>query len=150
MANNKFLEHASVHGNLYGTSFESLLFLEGEGKLPLLDIDVQGVKKIKECQEEQQQHRQQQQHDISLDEAPEFELQAKYIFIAPPSLDLLLQRLVSRGTETEESIQRRTKNAVAEMEYGMTEGNFDAIVVNDDLDQACKDFNDVINSFYFE
>lgn len=140
IANEEFLEFASVHGNLYGTSFESLMFLERGGKLPLLDIDVQGVKKIKECQE----------LELKQDHQNEFELQAKYIFIAPPSLDLLLQRLVSRGTETEESIQKRTKNAVAEMEYGMTEGNFDAVVVNDDLDQACRDFNNVINNLYFE
>jgi len=144
---NEFLEYAHVHGNMYGTSLSSLLYLQEEEKLPLLDIDVQGVKKIKECQELQQQQ-QQQQGGTGID--GKIELEAKYIFIAPPSLDSLLQRLVSRGTETEESIQRRSKNAVAEMEYGMTEGNFDAIVVNDDLDQACKDFNDVINRMYFE
>ena len=133
--NNQFLEYANVHGNLYGTSLNSLMDLTNQGKIPLLDIDVQGVKNVKEREKFQ-----------SCDDGPI--LKPKYVFIAPPSLELLLERLVSRGTETEESIQRRTQNAVAEMEYGMTEGNFDAIVVNDDLEQACIKFSNVIDTLY--
>jgi guanylate kinase len=134
---NLFLEYAHVHGNIYGTSLDSLSLLEENGQIPLLDIDVQGVMNIKKRQEEDVQN----SHDVP-------ELQAKYIFIAPPSLDLLLQRLTARGTETEESIQRRTKNAIAEMEYGMMDGNFDAVIVNDDLNQACIEFSDVIDELY--
>ena len=139
ITNGEFLEYAEVHGNFYGTSLESLAQLERNGKIPLLDIDVQGVKNIKERQ------RQQQLHQYS-DDSPE--LQAKFIFIAPPSLDQLLNRLVSRGTETEESIKKRTNNAVAEMKYGIKQGNFDAIIVNDDLDEACREFREVIHRLY--
>lgn len=137
IGNNDFLEFAEVHGNFYGTSLESLSQLESSGKIPLLDIDAQGVKSIKQ--------RQQNCYNNNFN-GPD--LQAKFIFIAPPSLDLLLHRLLSRGTETEESIKKRTKNAVAEMTYGLADGNFDAVIINDDLDQACREFRDVINTLY--
>lgn len=138
ISNGEFLEYAQVHGNLYGTSLQSLQEVQKGGKIPLLDIDVQGVKNVKDRQ---------QYNRVDVQEVGDdgVQLQAKYIFIAPPSLDSLLNRLVSRGTETEESIKRRTKNAVAEMEYGMAEGNFDAIVVNDDLDRACEEFSNVVD-----
>lgn len=137
ISNGEFLEYAEVHGNLYGTSLQSLQEVQKGGKIPLLDIDVQGVKNVKD--------RQYNRVDVQEVDDDEVQLQAKYIFIAPPSLDSLLNRLVSRGTETEESIKRRTKNAVAEMEYGVAEGNFDAIVVNDDLDRACEEFSNVVD-----
>lgn len=142
IANGQFLEYAEVHGNFYGTSLESLSQLEKKGKIPMLDIDVQGVKNVRERQEQQKQGKSEQCDD----ESPE--LDAKFIFIAPPSLELLLDRLVSRGTETEESIKKRTKNAVAEMKYGIQEGNFDAIIVNDDIEEACREFRDVIHRLY--
>lgn len=122
----QFLEHAEVHGNLYGTSKQAV---HGDAqKRCLLDIDVQGVKNIK--QQESNTFR------------------PKYIFIAPPSLEILLERLSNRGTETQQSLERRTANAKAEVEYGMQEGNFDCIVVNDNLDQACQDFHKAIDKLY--
>ena len=125
-----FLEHAEVHGNYYGTSWQTLRDSQLQGKRCLLDIDVQGVKHLKSyC------------HGV-----PTF--QPKYVFVAPPSLESLLQRLEGRGTETAESLARRTANAKAEVEYGMTKGNFDCIVVNDDLDQACQDFQQAVDSMY--
>jgi guanylate kinase len=129
---NEFLEWANVHGNYYGTSLDSL---STSKKYPLLDIDVQGVKSIKKWQEEKK--------DFS-----QPALDAKFVFIAPPSLDVLKDRLNFRGTETAESLEKRTKNAIAEVEYGMTKGNFDAIVVNDDLDRACHEFGRVIEDLY--
>ena len=139
---NLFLEFAEVHGNWYGTSLESLSHVQDkEGKLPLLDIDVQGVKNIKAWQKNQ---------DLG-ENPPELglpRLDAKFIFIAPPSLDILKERLMGRGTETAESLEKRTNNAIAEVEYGMMEGNFDAVVVNDDLDQACLDFGKAIENIY--
>ena len=140
ISNHEFLEYAEVHGNIYGTSFKSLSQLEENGMIPLLDIDVQGVKEIKK--------RQLSKNDDDYNDEMMPKLQARFIFIAPPSLELLLRRLKSRGTENEESINKRTKNAVAEMEYGMEEGNFDAIIVNDDLDQACAEFETVVNKMY--
>ena len=147
--NHEFLEYAHVHGNVYGTSIASLLELDQRGKIPLLDIDVQGVKNIKKTQKLQQQ---QQQRILSDDSDGQQQtqpiLKAKFIFIAPPSLESLLKRLKSRGTETQESIQKRTKNAINEMRYGMEDGNFDAIIVNDDLDQATLEFRNVIDELY--
>jgi guanylate kinase len=138
--NNDFLEYAEVHGNFYGTSIKSLTL--DNGKFPLLDIDVQGVKKIKQRQLLQRQS----DNDDNEENVPI--LDAKFIFIAPPSLEILLKRLKHRGTETEESIKRRTENAVAEMQYGLEDGNFDAIVVNDDLHQACDDFRNTLYDIY--
>ena len=139
---NKFLEYAEVHGNWYGTSIASLSFVQDkEDKLPILDIDAQGVRNIKEWQKNQ---------DVG-ENGPELglpKLEAKFIFISPPSLDILKERLTARGTETPESLEKRTKNAVAEVTYGSEEGNFDAVIVNDDLDQACADFSRAIDELY--
>lgn len=123
-----FLEHAEVHGNLYGTSWSSMRNVQTSGKRCLLDIDVQGVRRLKALQ------------------SPT--LMPTYIFIAPPSLDALEKRLADRGTESAESLARRTENARMEMEYGLEEGNFDFIVVNDDLDEATLKFSRVIAQIY--
>ena len=124
----KFMEYAWVHGNLYGTSWQSLWDVEEQGKRCVLDVDVQGVQNLKKLESHQ--------------------LRPRYVFIAPPSLEILLERLSNRGTETAESLARRTGNAKAEVEYGLQPGNFERIVVNDDLDQACRDFVNAVNSMY--
>ena len=128
IADGEFLEHAEVHGNFYGTSWQTLRDAQAQSKRCLLDIDVQGVKALKQQQTQN--------------------FQPKFIFIAPPSLDVLLDRLKGRGTETPESFQLRTANAKAELDYGLSEGNFDAIVVNNDLDVACQDFQSAVESLY--
>ena len=91
------------------------------GKICILDIDVQGVKAVKET-----------------------DLTPLFVFIKPPSLDTLEERLRSRGTETEESLSKRLGAAAAEMEYGEAEGNFDTIIVNDDLETAYHNLRDFI------
>jgi guanylate kinase len=123
-----FLEYAEVHGNFYGTSWSSLRDVQNGGKRCLLDIDVQGVQTIKRQESEL--------------------LQPKYIFISPPSLKELEERLIGRGTESAESLARRTANAREEMEYGMEEDNFDAIVVNQNLEYAVRDFAHAIKKLY--
>jgi guanylate kinase len=141
-----FLEHAEVHGNIYGTSWSAIKSVQTAGFRGLLDIDTQGVQRIKTLQEgaaaaaaaastdgEQQQ---------------QFLLQPKYIFIAPPSIETLKDRLMGRKSESEESLQRRVGNAKAEVTYGLAEGNFDAIVTNDDLEQACRDFDRTVRDLY--
>jgi guanylate kinase len=130
---NAFLEHAHVHGNMYGTSWQSLRDVQQNGKRCLLDIDVQGVQALK-------------QQGLSMRNQANWK--PRYVFIAPPSLPILLDRLSSRGTEDEASLQRRTANAQAEVEYGLKKGNFDAIVVNDDLDEACREFTRVVKELY--
>lgn len=66
-------------------------------------------------------------------------ISARYVFVAPPSEEVLEQRLRGRGTETEESIQKRLKQARNELEYSRTPGVHDKIIVNDDLDTAYKE-----------
>ena len=60
----------------------------------------------------------------------------------------LEQRLRDRGTETEEAIQRRLGNAAAEVKYGTTPGNFDEVVVNDDLEEAFLKLRHILEEFY--
>jgi guanylate kinase len=105
----EFLEYGYVHGNIYGTSYEAIRSIQRRGKLCILDIDTDGVRRIK---------------------AKNFP--GKYVFIAPPSLEVLQQRLRTRKTETEEQMKLRLANAAEEVKYG-TSQNFDCVVVNDSL-----------------
>eukprot|EP00594_Rhizosolenia_setigera_P012988 CAMPEP_0178955134 /NCGR_PEP_ID=MMETSP0789-20121207/9419_1 /TAXON_ID=3005 /ORGANISM="Rhizosolenia setigera, Strain CCMP 1694" /LENGTH=236 /DNA_ID=CAMNT_0020636697 /DNA_START=195 /DNA_END=905 /DNA_ORIENTATION=- len=143
-----FLEHANVHGNLYGTSFEAMKKVEQtDQKICLLDIDVQGVKNIKRFSLEQQE----QQHQQLFHNLPDSMIvKGNYIFIAPPSLEVLLGRLQDRGTETPESLKRRTDNAKSELDYGLQEGNFDYVIENNDLEAACEAFDNAIKALYPE
>lgn len=124
-----FLESAEVHGNLYGTSWQALHDLQQSGKKCLLDIDVQGVQRLKKLPSREN-------------------WKPRYIFIAPPSAEILEERLRGRGTESEESLRRRISNARSEIEYGLEAGNFDAIVYNDDLEKAVEDFRIAVLKMY--
>lgn len=117
----KFVEYANVHGNYYGTSVEAVESVRGQGKICILDIDVQGVRNVKTST-----------------------LDAIYVFIAPPSMEQLEKRLRGRGTETEEAVLKRLGNAQTELDYGMGEGNFDRVFINDDLD---KTFESLVEQF---
>lgn len=74
----------------------------------------------------------------------------KFVFISPPSLADLEQRLRARGTETEDKIAIRMHNAIDELAYGNGEGNFDAIIVNDDLAAAYDQLLATIQAWYPE
>ena len=115
-----FIEWASVHDNYYGTSFRELEKADDEEKILILDIDIQGALYIKEKG-----------------------IDANYIFITPPSMEILKKRLEGRGTETEESIKLRLWNAKRELEY---KDKFDIIIENDDIDEAYKKLEEAINS----
>mmetsp|Transcript_4944 Transcript_4944/g.6045 ORF Transcript_4944/g.6045 Transcript_4944/m.6045 type:complete len:200 (+) Transcript_4944:147-746(+) len=117
----KFIEYAEVHGNYYGTSVQAVESVKSKGKICILDIDVQGVRNVKKSA-----------------------LNPRYVFIAPPSMEILESRLRSRGTEKEEDIVKRIANAAAELEYGNAEGNMDRIFVNDDLETT---FGEVVSCF---
>ena len=117
----EFIEVAEFSGNLYGTSKGSVEDVLRAGRICILDIDTQGVKAVKKTN-----------------------LDPQYVFIKPPSLCVLEERLRARGTETEESLRKRLGAAAAEMEYGETPGNFDTIVINDDLTNAYKALKDFI------
>ncbi|KAH0972041.1 hypothetical protein GBA52_024197 [Prunus armeniaca] len=111
----KFLEFASVHGNLYGTSVEAVEVVADDGKRCILDIDVQGARSVRASS-----------------------LEAIFIFVCPPSMEELEKRLRARGTETEEQVLKRLKNAKAEIEQGQSSGIFDHMLYNDNLEECYK------------
>jgi guanylate kinase len=121
----KFIEYANVHGNYYGTSIKAVENVTHQGKICILDIDVQGVQNVKKST-----------------------LDAVYIFICPPSMEELEKRLRGRGTETEEAIQKRLENAKTELDYGMVDDNFDRVFTNDDLDETFETMVEELKDWY--
>ena len=117
----EFIENATFSGNNYGTSKAAVQDVLDSGKICILDIDVQGVKAVKET-----------------------DLTPLFVFVKPPSLEVLESRLRSRGTESEDSLNNRLGAAAAEMEFGEIEGNFDICIVNDDLETAYQQLRDFI------
>ena len=105
-----FLEHAQVFGNYYGTSYESVQSMCEQGYDVILEIDVQGAQQVRKA-------------------LPE----ALSIFILPPSLAVLEQRLRQRQTDSEEVIAHRLSEAVDEIQQALT---FDYVVSNRSLQQA--------------
>uniref|UniRef100_A0A7S3DYF2 Guanylate kinase-like domain-containing protein n=1 Tax=Entomoneis paludosa TaxID=265537 RepID=A0A7S3DYF2_9STRA len=141
-----FLEHAHVHGNYYGTSWQALRQVQEQSPHHkcLLDIDVQGVQRLKQLEAQLYQ----EQLSSSSSGLPTYRLQPKYVFIAPPSLDALQKRLKARNTETPEQLAVRLGKSATEVAYGMQPGQFHAVVVNDDLDQAVQEFTQVVRNLY--
>lgn len=123
IAAGKFLEYAHVHENIYGTSLAAVEAVAEKGRVCVLDIDVQGAEIVKKS---------------SLD--------AVFVFVSPPSMEELEARLRGRGTEKEESIQKRLANAAGEMAKTKVEGFFHAVIVNDDLDRAYGELKTAIDA----
>ncbi len=121
----EFAEWALVHGNYYGTEKKTLQGFWGNNKHVLLDIDVQGADSLKAL----------------------FPSSCVTIFIAPPSMDELERRLRGRGTETEDAVQKRMKNAAQEMSR---QPDFDITLVNDQLDQTYLKLVDATTRFMDE
>jgi guanylate kinase len=113
-----FLEYAYVHGNWYGTSREFIRSRLRNGKHILLDIDVHGAKQI---------------IGSGMD--------AVTIFILPPTEAILKERLIARGTDSEEVIMHRLRNARKEIEEI---SSFQYLILNDNLDDAVKDVKNII------
>ncbi|OLN86711.1 Guanylate kinase [Colletotrichum chlorophyti] len=111
--NDGFVEHAVFGSNAYGTSKATIQEQSAKGRIVVLDIEMEGVKQIKNSN-----------------------IPARYVFIAPPSEEELEKRLRGRGTEKEESIQKRLAQAKVELEYSKTPGVHDIVIVNDDLEKA--------------
>ena len=78
------------------------------------------------------------------------QFQPNYIFITTPNMEVLEERLRKRGTETEESLQKRLARAVTDIKFGEEEGNFDLYLVNDDLETAYRELEDFLKSRYSE
>lgn len=116
----EFVEWAQVHGNFYGTSRRRIEEIINSGFDVLLDIDVQGARKIK-------------------DKFPKSVL----IFVLPPSMEALKERLYRRMTESEEVVRMRLRNAVDEIKEFI---NYDYVIINNILDEAVKDLSSIIKA----
>jgi guanylate kinase len=114
----EFIEWAEVHGHFYGTARKNLEDLLQAGRDVLLDIDVQGGSAIKQA-------------------FPD----ATTIFLLPPSLEVLKERLAGRGTESPEELRIRLANARRELAF---QDRYDHRVVNDRLEEACGAIEHII------
>ncbi|KAM7409841.1 hypothetical protein PAMA_001373 [Pampus argenteus] len=117
-----FIENAEFSGNIYGTSKAAIEDVQAQNLICILDVDIQGVNKIKET-----------------------DLNPIYISIQPPSMEILEKRLRDRQTETEESLQKRLEAARIDMELSKEPGVFDIVIINDDLEMAYKELKDILN-----
>ncbi len=113
----EFAEWAEVHGHLYGTLRRALSEPASRGEQVVLDIDVQGARQLKEA-------------------VPEVVL----VFILPPSVEVLVERLRGRGTEQESEVLRRLTNARGELAAAV---EFDFAVVNEHLATAVAEVTDI-------
>ena len=131
LADGAFLEHAEVHGNYYGTLRQPIVDVLNEGNSMILDIDVVGAAKVR--------------HQVMHHLPPEDPLRAGYIdiFINPPSMEELRARLVGRGTDAPDVIERRLANAEGEMARA---GEYMFQVTNDELAVAYKRLCDLIDA----
>lgn len=114
----QFLEHAFVHNNYYGTPREFVMNQIDNGEIVLLEIDVQGALQIKKNYKE-----------------------AVFIFLLPPTMEELKDRIIKRGTESEEDINIRFQNAFKELDFV---GEYDYFVVNEKVDEAVSNIESII------
>jgi len=118
LRNDEFLEWAEVYGNYYGTTLKEVDRIRRTGKFPLFDVDIQGSRSLRE-------------------KLPE----AVFVFIIPPSPEVLRNRLEGRQTDARDQIELRLKKAAAEIsEYR----NFDYVIINRDLEKAFRRLEAVI------
>ncbi len=118
LENDQFLEYAKVYDNYYGTPKENVMNQLQQGKDVLLEIDTEGALKVKE-------------------KFPE----GVFIFILPPKIEDLKSRIVGRGTETEEDMEKRLNSAKEEIQK-IHEYNYG--VINDDVDRATRDVQSIL------
>lgn len=119
--NDEVVEHVTYLGHKYGTSRVQIQEVFSEGKDVILNIDVNGAKKLME----------RGLNDFSI----------VYVFLTPSSLEILGTRLRERGTETEEQMKSRLAVAAQEMKSMPL---FDYLVINDDLDKAVDEFRSIV------
>jgi guanylate kinase len=111
-----FLEHTAYAGSLYGTSLKAIKDLKAKGLVPLLDLELNGVRRVAEI--------------MSGDKA-------KFALVLPPNLEVLEQRLRSRATETDEVVRRRLDRGRKEMER-MVDAGWSLKLVNDNPEEAYR------------
>ena len=118
IAEEKFLEYAQVYGNFYGTPAHVIEEKRKSGVDVLLEIDVQGALKV-------------------MEKCPD----GVYIFLLPPSIDELCNRITNRGTESPEVLQQRIQSAKNEIATGK---KYQYVVVNDSVDAAVEKIKSII------
>ena len=123
IANDEFVEWEEVYpGSFYGTLKSEIERIWAKNNAVVLDVDVKGGVHLKKI----------------------FGDSALSVFVMPPSIDVLKQRLESRGTETPESLAKRVGKAAEEMTYS---NQFDRIVVNDNLEKSYKEAETLVTEF---
>ncbi len=130
IAEDAFIEHARVHGNYYGTLREPIESALKEGCSVILDIDVQGAAKVREFVR-------------ALPDSDPMKAGYVDIFILPPSMEELRSRLVGRGTDSPEAVEKRLENAEGEIARA---GEYMFRVTNDDLGMAYRRLCDLIDA----
>lgn len=124
IARDSFVEYEEVYaGSFYGTLKSEVERIWAKGHTIIFDIDVQGGVNLKRF----------------------FGDKALSVFIQAPSVEILRDRLIGRGTDTEEAIERRVAKAASEMEFA--DGKFDYVLINDDLQTAKDEAEKVIGDF---
>ena len=124
ISEDKFVEYEEVYaGSFYGTLRSEVERIWSKGHAIVFDIDVQGGVNLKRI----------------------FGDQALSVFIQAPSVDVLRERLIGRGTDTDEAIERRVAKAASEMEFAA--GKFDYVLINDDLATAKAEAEKVVGDF---
>lgn len=124
IAEDSFVEYEEVYaGSFYGTLKSEVDRIWAKGHTIIFDIDVQGGVNLKKF----------------------FGDKALSVFIQAPSVEILRERLVGRGTDTEEAIERRVAKAASEMEFA--DGKFDYVLINDNLQTAKAEAEKVIEDF---
>lgn len=118
--NEEFLEYAFVHNNYYGTPKKFVLKEIEKGEIVLLEIDVQGAMQVKKNYKN-----------------------VVFVFLLPPTMAELKNRITKRGTETPEDINRRFENAFEELNFV---GEYDYFVVNDKVENAVIDIENIIRA----
>jgi guanylate kinase len=116
----EFLELAEVHGHLYGTPRRPVEEQIASGKTVLLDIDVQGGERLRQS-----------------------DMDGVFIFVLPPSMDILATRLRERETDSEDVVRGRLQRASEEMEHAQ---HYTYAVVNEDIDAAYATIRAIIDA----
>ncbi|WP_142414466.1 guanylate kinase [Hathewaya massiliensis] len=120
LSKGNFLEYAEVYGNYYGTPKDKIEDKLNEGIDVILEIDIQGALKVKDI-------------------CPE----GVFIFIMPPSMEELKNRIIGRGSETEESLNLRFKSAFQELNYV---SRYNYVVINDIIEDAVSEIKSIITA----
>lgn len=117
---NEFLEYAKVYGNYYGSNLNTIRNFLKTGKDIILEIDWQGARQIRQLFNE-----------------------AVLIFILPPSLEILAERLRARATDSEETISQRLNLALEDLSHAQ---EFDYLIINDNFETALTDLCSIIRA----